>query len=143
MASVSRTFTRALRSTPVTPALRTTTTRRVVAQGSKFQPRRGYASEAPKSSGGSNTALYGGVAAVLLAGAGYYAFGASTSAVQTGKAMSDNKQQGGIFSPNREDYIKVYQAIAKRLIDEDDYDDGSYGPVLLRLGWHSSGKLGH
>ena len=23
--------------------------------------------------------------------------------------------------------------------DEDDYDDGSYGPVVLRLGWHASG----
>ena len=37
------------------------------------------------------------------------------------------------------DYQAVYDAIAERLIEEDDYDDGSYAPVVLRLGWHSSG----
>ena len=41
--------------------------------------------------------------------------------------------------PHAEDYQRVYNAIAKRLQDYDDYDDGSYGPVLLRLGWHASG----
>jgi cytochrome c peroxidase len=25
------------------------------------------------------------------------------------------------------------------LEEKDDYDDGSYGPVLLRLAWHASG----
>jgi len=141
MASATRTLTRALRSTPATSALRTPATRRFAAHGRKIPARRGYASEAPRPSGGSNSILlYGGVAAVVLAGAGYYAFGSSTSVAQAAKASSDNKQQGGVFSPSREDYQKVYQAIAKRLIDEDDYDDGSYGPVLLRLGWHSSGK---
>lgn len=39
-----------------------------------------------------------------------------------------------------EDFQKVYNAIAKKLIDEDEYDDYiGYGPVLLRLSWHSSG----
>jgi cytochrome c peroxidase len=44
-----------------------------------------------------------------------------------------------VFIPTTRDYQKVYDAIAKRLVDEDDYDDGSYGPVVLRLGWHASG----
>ena len=30
------------------------------------------------------------------------------------------------------------QSIAA-LLDDGDYDDGSYGPVLVRLAWHASG----
>jgi cytochrome c peroxidase len=36
------------------------------------------------------------------------------------------------------DYKKVKEDI-KELLDDDDYDDGSYGPVFVRLAWHSSG----
>jgi cytochrome c peroxidase len=36
------------------------------------------------------------------------------------------------------DYQKVYNAIAD-LLEDDNYDDGSYGPVFLRLAWHASG----
>jgi hypothetical protein len=43
------------------------------------------------------------------------------------------------FTPKFEDYQGVYDAVAKKLADETDYDDGSYGPVLLRLAWHASG----
>lgn len=137
MASVSRTLTRALRSTPVTSALKTTP-RRFAAQGPKIHPRRGYASEAPKPSG-NNTFLYGGVAALLLGGAGYYAFSSQSSPAQQVKASSAAGSKAGAFQPKTEHYQAVYSAIAKKLIDEDDYDDGSYGPVLLRLGWHASG----
>ncbi|KAK9474702.1 heme peroxidase [Dipodascopsis tothii] len=42
------------------------------------------------------------------------------------------------FVPGYEDYKKVYAAIADKL-EADDYDDGSYGPVLIRLAWHASG----
>lgn len=38
------------------------------------------------------------------------------------------------------DYAAVRAAIAARL-DADDYDDGSYGPVLVRLAWHCSGTF--
>ncbi|AQZ18764.1 CCP1 (YKR066C) [Zygosaccharomyces parabailii] len=39
-----------------------------------------------------------------------------------------------------EDFQKVYNAIAKKIREEDDYDDGvGYGPVVLRLSWHCSG----
>ncbi|CEP18033.1 hypothetical protein [Parasitella parasitica] len=36
-------------------------------------------------------------------------------------------------------YQQVYNDIAELLDSNEDYDDGSYGPVLLRLAWHSSG----
>lgn len=45
----------------------------------------------------------------------------------------------GPFQPKKEDYQAVYDAVAKRLADNDEWDDGSYGPVLLRLAWHASG----
>ena len=142
MASASKAFTRALRSTPATSAFRTTATRRFAAQGPKISPRRGYVSEAPKPSGNS-ALLYGSIAAVLLAGVGYYAYGSSSSTLpsptQAIKAPSGEGLKAGIFKPTKEDYQKVYEAVAKRLIEVDDYDDGSYGPVLLRLAWHSSG----
>lgn len=41
----------------------------------------------------------------------------------------------------KKDYHKVYREIAE-LINSDeieDYDDGSLGPIFVRLGWHSSG----
>lgn len=144
MASSSKTFLRALRSTPTTSALRTTTTRRVAAQGPKLHPRRGYSSQASKA--GSNAVAYGGAAAALFAGAGFYAFNSRTQKLEsalndTAKAAvaEGQKTAAGLITPAKEDYQKVYDAIAKRLVDEDDYDDGSYGPVLLRLGWHASG----
>ena len=34
-------------------------------------------------------------------------------------------------------FIQVYNKIASKL--DADYDDGSYGPVLVRLAWHASG----
>src|ERR1700724_3572302 len=38
------------------------------------------------------------------------------------------------------DYQAVYNAIAATLEEgADDYDDGSFGPVIVRLAWHASG----
>jgi len=45
------------------------------------------------------------------------------------------------FTPKFDDYQAVYNEIASRLEEKDDYDDGSYGPVLLRLAWHASGTF--
>lgn len=42
-------------------------------------------------------------------------------------------------SKDEADYQKVYNAIALKVQDEDEYDLGSYGPVLVRLAWHASG----
>ena len=40
---------------------------------------------------------------------------------------------------NQGDYASVRAAIADVLESNPDYDDGSYGPVLVRLAWHTSG----
>jgi len=122
MASTARTFTRALRATS---APRVAIARNAFRQ----QARRGYADSASPKSGG-NGLLIGGVAVAALGG-GYYYYNnfAKSSAYDAPK----------IFQPSQDDYQKVYDAVAKRLVEHDDYDDGSYGPVLLRLGWHASG----
>ncbi|TKA59224.1 Cytochrome c peroxidase, mitochondrial [Friedmanniomyces simplex] len=77
--------------------------------------------------------------------AGYYAFRSNIVHLdapipESFKVPSDARLKiPSVFTPTTQDYQKVYDAIAQRLLDDDDYDDGSYGPVLLRLGWHSSG----
>ncbi|KAJ2992400.1 heme peroxidase [Globomyces sp. JEL0801] len=38
------------------------------------------------------------------------------------------------------DYQSVYNDIAN-ILDDNDYDDGSYGPVLVRLAWHAAGTF--
>lgn len=72
------------------------------------------ANAAPKR---SNVLLYVGLAAAVP-GFGFLAY----------------KQQQ---SMKPLDYQEVYNAIAANL--EQDYDDGSFGPVLVRLAWHASG----
>lgn len=69
-----------------------------------------------QASSSSSSLLWLGVAA-LAAGGGYYYY---------------DQQQKPL------DYQKVYNAIASKL-DSPDYDDGSLGPVLVRLAWHASG----
>ncbi|KXT13512.1 hypothetical protein AC579_4163 [Pseudocercospora musae] len=128
-ASASRTFTRALRSAPTTQAFRTTASRRP-AQLFQQQARRGYSSSTSSSSS-STTWIWGAAAGGIALGAGgYLAF--------REKGSSETKTQTA-STPSKEDYQNVYDAIAQRLIDEDDYDNDSYGPVVLRLGWHASG----
>ena len=107
--------------------------------GPRPSSHRGYAtSTSPKA---SNNGLYWGLGLVAAGGAGYYLFAANR-----GQGLQESAKEGsapgsktGIFTPSRDDYQKVYDEIAKRLEEKDDYDDGSYGPVLVRLAWHCSG----
>jgi cytochrome c peroxidase len=139
MATASRTFTRALRANPIAAPLRTAAPRRAIVPRQAFrqQSRRGYASEAPKS--GGNGLLIGAIALAALGGGGYYYLNNTNSASIKQDSATQGQKGNTAFSPSKKDYQAVYDAIAKRLIDESDYDDGSYGPVLLRLGWHASG----
>lgn len=101
------------------------------AQGMRQQSgRRAYSSGA--SEGKSGSGLGGILAVAALAGGGYYYYTINPDAFNFSKTPKE-------FKPTFEDYQKVYDTIAKAIEDKDEYDDGSYGPVLLRLGWHSSG----
>ncbi|KAK3362225.1 heme peroxidase [Lasiosphaeria hispida] len=122
MASATRTFARALR-TSARPAL-SAAPRAAFRQGG----RRFYSSEPVKSSSSSWIWL-AGAAAVGSGSAWLY-----TNSI-SGSATSKN------FAPKFEDYQAVYNEIASRLEENDEYDDGSYGPVLVRLAWHASGTF--
>ncbi|KAJ2919955.1 hypothetical protein MD484_g477, partial [Candolleomyces efflorescens] len=91
----------------------------------------------PPEAKSSSSTLWLGLGAAGAAGAAWYFFtesgeNAVKSGVQQAKVAAN-------FVPTKEDYEKVYRKIADLVADAGDYDDGSYGPVLLRLAWHSSG----
>jgi cytochrome c peroxidase len=128
--SAFRTAFRATQSASRVPLFQSSSRLAAPAQIFRQQSRRGYADGAsPKS--GSNAIYYIlGLGAAGAAG-GYYAYS---------QGLFDTKnQEPKEFVPKLEDYQAVYNAVAQRMVDEDDYDDGSYGPVLVRLGWHASG----
>lgn len=142
-ATVARTLTRAI---PRSSASATSSIR-LAARPSRsnaakqfFQQssRRHYSSEPtpPKS---NNSAILGGVAAIALFAGGYYYYGSQGKTPEVHLKQGSAGQSAGLFKPTPEDYQKVYNAVAKALWEKDDYDDGSYGPVLLRLAWHASG----
>ncbi|EEY19847.1 cytochrome c peroxidase [Verticillium alfalfae VaMs.102] len=97
--------------------------RQAFRQGHRF-----YSSEAPKAAG-PNWALLSGLA---VAGAGGAYFFTREGGVSAGSVPK-------VVNPTKKDYQDVYNEIASRLEEKDDYDDGSYGPVLVRLAWHASG----
>ena len=119
MASAARSASRVfLRSTPATSSFRPAarSTRFAIPQSLRASARRGYSSEAgSEKSSSSSTGIWAfGIAALGAGGVYFYLNGASPK---------------GPFVPTQADYQKVYDAIALRLQNETDYDDGSYGPV--------------
>lgn len=46
-----------------------------------------------------------------------------------------------IKAPTAADYAAVRKSIADLLDSNENYDDGSYGPLLVRLAWHTSGTF--
>ncbi|KAJ2240167.1 heme peroxidase [Coemansia sp. RSA 475] len=76
----------------------------------------------PTTKAGINPGVLGALAAGALAGWYFYS---------------------GEPTPSRDSWRKVnfhnvYKDIAA-LLEDEDYDDGSYGPVFVRLAWHASG----
>lgn len=140
MASATRSFTRITsHATPFAATIRSTAARNarssVTRQPFQSSSRRGYASG--PSGNSSRIGLYVGGVGLLALGGGlyYYVNGGSPINFKEGSA----KETRGIFTPKKEDYQKVYDAVAKLLEEKDEWDDGSYGPVILRLAWHCSG----
>ena len=78
-----------------------------------------------------NTAASTGVAAAALSGGIAFVLHAST-------APQDKK----LATPSKVDYTAVRKSIAA-LLDDNNFDDGSYGPLFVRLGWHASGTYSH
>ncbi|KAL9612831.1 MAG: hypothetical protein Q9167_002614 [Letrouitia subvulpina] len=139
MASVARSLTRLpVRATPLTLNFRSCASRhaRFALPSQPFQSssRRSYASG---PSTGSSTLPFIAVAVALAGASGYYLYQANGSPRTLKESSSGGNR--GVFTPTYEDYQKVYNDIAALLEEKDDYDDGSYGPVLLRLAWHCSG----
>ena len=136
MAATARVLTRLTpRTTPVNATLRRIATHdaRFSLQRQTYQSsRRGYASgnEAKVSPVG----YYAAFAAIAAAGgAGYFYVN------DGGLKKGSSGETKGVFTPKKEDYQQAYNEIAKLLEEKDDYDDGSYGPVIVRLAWHCSG----
>jgi cytochrome c peroxidase len=79
---------------------------------------------------------------VALAAGAYYFYATSPSGADTATAIKSAAQSAKVavhHVPTKADYQKVYNRIAEIIDEAGDYDDGSYGPVLLRLAWHASG----
>jgi cytochrome c peroxidase len=124
MASAARTFSRAFaQSAPATSSFRSAAQRTgrfsLPAQTFRASSRRGYSSEAGPEK--SSNAFYWGLGAVAVGGAGafYYLNDGNLTGAKTNT----------VFVPTKEDYQKVYDEIARLLVEKDEYDDGSYGPV--------------
>lgn len=140
MASVARTFTRiSPHTTLISSAVRSSTRggRYALPRQASQSSRRGYASGAGGNS--SKTGLYLGGAGLLAAGAGVVYFYMNNGGITISLKEGSSKETRGLFTPKKDDYQQVYNAIAKQLVERDEWDDGSYGPVIVRLAWHASG----
>ncbi|KAJ3348665.1 L-ascorbate peroxidase 3 [Allomyces javanicus] len=104
--------------------------------------RRAALSTAAPSGGSSKVPI---AIALIAASAGAYYYGVqSYPAIKQSaeQAKADKAAAAAVEEAPKEpeplDYRKVAADIAE-LLDDVDYDDGSYGPVFVRLAWHASG----
>ena len=144
MATTARLLTRLpARASPTISNLKSSVPRATQRTRPTFQctPRRAYTS-GPEKPPRSRTTLYAGVTALCLVGSGALAYTewntSGKDKFQAAKSSSAGTQTS-ISTPTQKDYQAVYNAIAALLEEKDDYDDGSYGPVIVRLAWHCSG----
>ncbi|CEH19442.1 cytochrome c peroxidase [Ceraceosorus bombacis] len=96
---------------------------------------------------GTSTALIASLAVLVTAGGAFALLGGDDKFAALGIGSTGaNKLSGSkakLGSPglaaHKDDYQKVYNAIAEKLEHDPEYDDGHFGPVLVRLAWHASG----
>ena len=141
MAAIAKAFTR-LASRPTTfTNLQTLPNRSSHLPTSRFHPshskHRSYASGSSASSSFSSLSILLGGGALVVGGAGTYFYYNEVKPFRILAKVSGEAVRP--FAPTKTDYQKVYDVIASRLVEKDDYDDGSYGPVVVRLAWHCSG----
>ncbi|EIW79236.1 cytochrome c peroxidase [Coniophora puteana RWD-64-598 SS2] len=127
----------ALRRFPKTAALRRASA--VPKQSTRLPSFRAYSTEGANAKPKSNNAALYGIAAAIAGGGAFYLFSGSDDASTVAKGAVQVAKAGVGFVPSKADYQKVYNRIAEIIDDAGEYDDGSYGPVLLRLAWHASG----
>jgi len=100
-------------------------------------------SPSPPPAPKSNVGLYATLGVAAIGGIGFYLYSSNSDTARGAvSALKSGVQVGKVktnFVPSKEDYQKVYNKIAELLEEAGEYDDGSYGPVILRLAWHSSG----
>jgi len=120
---------------PARRALGSASTRRLGAQfrASSF---RGFSTEAPPPPK-QNFGLYAGLGVIAAGGVAYYLLNSPDSSKSF--AAKSAAAQATKFVPTKADYEKVYKRISEVIDEADNYDDGSYAPVFLRLAWHSAG----
>lgn len=95
--------------------------------------RRGYSSSTPPSSSGGRSKLAIPLGLGLLGVGGLLYYAETTSGLISGALGSPRggRFPGGTFTPTKEDFQKVYNDIADLLESNDEYDNGSYGPVRI------------
>jgi cytochrome c peroxidase len=143
MATATKLFTRAVpRTSPACSIPRAAHAARPSFLRQQFSQasRRGYSSGAGPSPPKSRSGIYlGAAAAFAAAGAGAFYYFNKGEVDKFHLTRGSSGETKGVFKPNQSDYQKVYDKIAHLLVEKDEYDDGSYGPVLVRLAWHASG----
>lgn len=84
--------------------------------------------------GGSNAALWLG-AGLVAVGVGYYAYNSETILASLKNLNPGTPSSKTATTP---DYQKLYYQIAD-VLEDDNHDDGSFGPLFIRLAWHAAG----
>lgn len=82
------------------------------------------------SGGGSSGIIWLGAVGLIGAGVGYYFYSTGNGGILEKTQVPEK--------PKTIDYQKIYNQIAD-ILEDNDWDDGSHGPVFVRLAWHAAG----